>query len=257
MNTKERIIQYLDLKGITKTTFFAITGIKRGFLDADKLSGAVTDEHFAKILATYADINPMWLLTGEGDVLNSEPTTEPNQNIISRDFISVPIVDISAAAGGGTENSDYYEINESINLPKHMLKKGKHLCINVDGRSMEPTISNGSQLIIRLFDRCDWRDVKSGEVYVITDREGYTYVKRVENNISDRGIIKLISDNDNKQRYRTIELQEDEIYNVWSIEYYLTSQLPTVEQDLQLRVTSIENDVRDIKTMLKSSIKTF
>ena len=51
--TKERILQYLDLKKISKQTFFAETGIKRGFLDADKIKGAVSDISLTKIIAAY------------------------------------------------------------------------------------------------------------------------------------------------------------------------------------------------------------
>lgn len=67
--TKQRILQYIEYKGIDRKVFFQNTGIKRGLLDADKLQATVSDVYIAKILATYPDINPDWLLTGQGSML--------------------------------------------------------------------------------------------------------------------------------------------------------------------------------------------
>lgn len=93
--TKERILKYIEKKKLTKTIFFNQTGIKRGFLDADKLNQAVSDEHFAKIIATYPDINLEWLLTGKGEMLKDNgsvisQTIKGNGNI-SNDNINIPI----------------------------------------------------------------------------------------------------------------------------------------------------------------------
>lgn len=67
--TKKRIIQYIDFKGVSVTNFFNDTGIKRGFLDTDKLNSTVSDLFLAKIIATYEDLNLYWLITGNGKML--------------------------------------------------------------------------------------------------------------------------------------------------------------------------------------------
>jgi hypothetical protein len=74
--TKERILQLLENKKISRAKFFKETGIKRGFLDSDKLNQAVSDEHFAKIIAKYPDINIEWLLTGKGEMLRNVKTAD-------------------------------------------------------------------------------------------------------------------------------------------------------------------------------------
>lgn len=68
-NTKERILKYLEFKGIKVSQFFIETGIKRGFLDTDKLSAAVSDIHLATIIATYQDLNLEWLISENGDMI--------------------------------------------------------------------------------------------------------------------------------------------------------------------------------------------
>lgn len=76
--TKTRILEYLDRKGIRKPEFYSATEIKRGLLDSDKLSATVPDTAIAKIIAKYPDLNIVWLLTGEGSML--QPQTPPGQN---------------------------------------------------------------------------------------------------------------------------------------------------------------------------------
>ena len=67
--TKQRILQFIEYKHISKTLFFEKTGIKRGFLDSDKLNQAVSDDHFAKIIASFSDISMEWLISGNGEML--------------------------------------------------------------------------------------------------------------------------------------------------------------------------------------------
>nr|DAO04490.1 MAG TPA: CI repressor [Bacteriophage sp.] len=83
--TKERIIQYIDFKGIKVKDFYEKTGIKRGFLDSDKLKSSVSDIFLTIILANFEDLDPIWLLTGEGPMLKSEPqpavsSPQPQEN---------------------------------------------------------------------------------------------------------------------------------------------------------------------------------
>ena len=79
--TKERILQFIEYKGITLTDFFKITGIKRGFLDTDKLKSSVSDVFLTKILASFPEINPEWLITGKGDMMRNNENEQEDFNI--------------------------------------------------------------------------------------------------------------------------------------------------------------------------------
>ena len=66
MGAKTNILKYIELRGIKKLEFYHSIGVANGFLD--KGDGIVSDK-LEKILKVYPDINPEWLLTGEGPML--------------------------------------------------------------------------------------------------------------------------------------------------------------------------------------------
>lgn len=173
----------------------------------------------------------------------------------STDLIEIPIADISAAAGYGAANSDNFDTNDVISLPRSMIGRGNHLCIDIEGRSMEPTLQSGSKAIIRQLDRGEWANIKTGNVYVITDREGNTYIKRIENQLYANGTIVMHSDNADKRRYAPFSLSQDELHNVWAVEWYLSSSIPSAYTDTDMRVDSLESEFREIKAMLKDVLK--
>lgn len=69
----ERIRQIIEYKGISDRQFCKEVGVANGFLAKVKDVGVAKVN---KILYTYNDINPLWLLTGEGEMLKS---TTPEQ----------------------------------------------------------------------------------------------------------------------------------------------------------------------------------
>lgn len=66
---KNRILQYIDYKNISKYKFYQKTGITRGVLD--KESG-ISEENIAKFIAYSDDIDLNWLLTGKGKMLKTD-----------------------------------------------------------------------------------------------------------------------------------------------------------------------------------------
>jgi hypothetical protein len=91
--TKERIIQFIDFKGISITNFLKETGIKRGFLDTDKLKSSVSDVFLTMIIETYLELNLEWLITGKGEMLrentlqSNDEKEKPNELIEAKNQI--------------------------------------------------------------------------------------------------------------------------------------------------------------------------
>ena len=66
MEIKERITQYLELKGISKYQFYKEMGFANGFLDKD---GSIGSDKREKIIYHYKDLNIEWLITGNGPMM--------------------------------------------------------------------------------------------------------------------------------------------------------------------------------------------
>ncbi|SDE68840.1 hypothetical protein [Riemerella columbipharyngis] len=73
MTITERILQYIDYKGISKYRFCKDLKFSQSFLDKKR---KITTDKYANILVQYPEINPEWLLTGEGNMLRNEHITE-------------------------------------------------------------------------------------------------------------------------------------------------------------------------------------
>ncbi len=66
---KERIIQYLEIKGISKYKFYQETGLSNGALDK---IGSIGADKCEVIYSHYQDLNLEWLITGKGEMLKGE-----------------------------------------------------------------------------------------------------------------------------------------------------------------------------------------
>lgn len=165
--------------------------------------------------------------------------------------VAVPVVDIEAAAGGGAINSDYFDEADVMRLPASMLPRtsAKRLCISVSGESMEPTIYDGTRIVVRLLDRSEWARIRSGEVYVVTARDGNSYVKRLRNNLETSGRLILTSDNPNQRKYTPLPLMEDEISNIWTVELVISDIVPPSERD---QIDDLRDEMRELREWVRN-----
>lgn len=69
MTDKQKIIKYLDFKGISKNKFYLKTGLSVGFLDSGSSLGV---DKLRLIIDNYHDLNADWILTGKGSMLKKD-----------------------------------------------------------------------------------------------------------------------------------------------------------------------------------------
>lgn len=76
---KQRILLYLDSKGISKYECYQNTGITNGVLSQNN---GMSEENILRFLSYYTDINLEWLFSGIGNILKNEKssTIESNQS---------------------------------------------------------------------------------------------------------------------------------------------------------------------------------
>lgn len=200
--TKKRILEFIKNQNITVSIFFQKTGIKRGFLDSDKLDQAVSDRHFSMIIAAFPDLSLDWLLTGEGPMLRSDlpvahPATEPDAGI--------PLIPINAMAGAFTDSQVVLELEcERYVVP--VFKEAEFL-ITVKGSSMIPKYNSGDIVACKrmpLDTFFQWN-----KVYVLDTEQG-PLIKRVKKGTTDETLT-IFSDN---PKYEPFELPRTKIYHI-------------------------------------------
>lgn len=77
---KERILQFIEYKRLSKNKFYKETGLSNGILDKQ---GGISSDSLEKIYCVYPEINLDWLLTGKGEMLKKEGLVQQAHNNIS------------------------------------------------------------------------------------------------------------------------------------------------------------------------------
>lgn len=76
MTTLQRIKQFTDFKGITNQAFEKSVGFSNGaFASQLKNNRTIGIDKLENILRAYPDVNPSWLLTGEGEMLKKRESS--------------------------------------------------------------------------------------------------------------------------------------------------------------------------------------
>lgn len=106
---KQNILLYLEEKGVTPYEFYKLSGVTRGVLAQNN---GISEDNISKFLAYATDVNPSWLLTGEGEMLIKDGSVE--QNNIVGDNINGHNVTV------GKSGDDYMKVimQQSLQLSK-------------------------------------------------------------------------------------------------------------------------------------------
>lgn len=199
---KDRILQFIEYKGISKNKFYNETGISNGILD--KKSGLSMDT-VEKFYSTYPEINPEWLLTGEGNMLkehNNLPiavkTYNPDEGI--------PLIPTEAMGGVASGEVSVLELDcERYVIP---MFKGADFLIPVKGSSMIPKYNSGDIVACK---KVPMQDIffQWNKVYVLDTNQG-AIIKRVAKS-EEKDCIKIVSENPN---YEPFDLHLSQIYSI-------------------------------------------
>lgn len=183
--SKERLLYFLDSKGIKKAQFYRDTGIKRGFLDTDKMDSAISDVFLATILDVYKDLNISWLVQEQGEM----EVNKTNAIWVEYErFKLVPLVTKRARAGFLSDWEDEEYIDELPKIPWEVDReyKGNYLTFEVVGDSMEcdnprDSILEGDLLLGREVRKEYWANklhINKWDFVVVHKTEGIL-VKRI------------------------------------------------------------------------------
>lgn len=217
---KQRILQYIENKGISKYQFYKETGITRGILD--QFNG-LSEDSLSKFIAYAQDISLPWLMIGQGDMIatvQDNIQVEPLSNTVDRNIENqlIPMYDSEVAAGFSMIlNSDVVP-SDYISIPNLPVCDGAVL---VRGESMSPKLRSGDIVIYKMINnpqRIIWNDIYI--VSFMTDGDFYTVIKTIKKGQTN-GFIQLASIN---PEHEPFEIPIDSIQQLAqvraSIQYY-------------------------------------
>ena len=124
-------------------------------------------------------------------------TSKPiNIEYIGSNFVNVPVIGEIACDEPITSEEN---ISDYVPIPADVVKNGTFFILNCVGNSMEPTITNGSQVVVR-----EQPDAENGQIVaVLLEDENTATLKRIKK--TKTGVI-LMPDN---PEYEPIILNED------------------------------------------------
>lgn len=198
----ERVGQYIAAKGISYYAFENSLDASRGSISkAVKDGKSIGSNMLEKILTVYTDINPVWLLTGHGEMFTDE--SEAGNGIrtyrlktdTTIESQQIPLYDLEAVAGLVplfTSNSALKPLDH-ISIP-HLPKCDG--AVYVTGDSMHPLLKSGDIVLYKEVQDIA-NDIFWGEMYLLgidMGDEEYITVKYIYKGDAP-GTVRLVSEN--------------------------------------------------------------
>lgn len=227
----DRILQYIDYKGINKNKFYNKTGLSNGFLDKVRDIGVSKIE---KILSAYNDINPLWLISGEGDmILDKNKAAEPqapysqDAKLSSNgDFMHTPVVINYAKAGylSGYADQEFIDSLPKILLPKEY-EKGNYLVFEIEGDSMNDQLKEGDKVLAKELPREYWSSKLQIDKYlfIIVSRDGIVVKQILKHDVATG---KILCHSLNKSpEYSDFTISLKSVYKLFYIKKIIDSKI--------------------------------
>lgn len=204
MNTLQRIKEYIDFKGITNQKFEKEIGFSNGaFATQLKNNKTIGVDKLENILIAYPEINPEWLLTGQGQMLKRDKSVE---SVITDKEKGYPLV--NATAIGGVGNSVFAftdrDVKAYYKIPKFNHKKVDFM-IEVEGSSMYPKYNSGDVVACTIIKESAF--IQWNKTHVVATQEQGIIIKRIKKGSAEDSLT-MISDNDS---YDPFEVPKNEI----------------------------------------------
>ena len=224
---KERLKLIASHYGLSIRAMEERCGLGRGNISNMAQDGNLGSDKLSKIIDSLTQINPTWLLTGRGDMLQQAPGADGDPSRASKnlDTCSIdrtnpgatrPRIPFTAAAGGLSMVAQTATTGECEQVPVIPTFPPYDFTIIIEGDSMAPLYLSGDELACRFVYDAD--EINWGKPYIVDSDEG--------------AVFKLLYDGGNVVLCRSInpegptyEINKRDIHHVAAIVGYLRHTL--------------------------------
>jgi len=194
-NIKDRVIYFIENQSITKGIFFDKIGMSSANFRGNPKNTPLNSATIENIFTLYPELNIEWLITGKGDMLNS------NKLMLSKS--KIPLLPQSAQAGFNSFDISVSEKEIEFYFDLPFLKEKADFAVMVEGESMQPYYESGSYIICKKIEQYE---LKYERVYLISVNHS-PMLKRIYPSINSDTIL-CRSDN---PRFRDFEIRKDDV----------------------------------------------
>ncbi len=212
MTTKDRLKEFLSVKGIGRNRFETQIGVSRGYLSTK--SDVISSEVIEKSADVFHDLNLDWLITGKGEMFKSVSATT-SSSVSSSNSLSYsgtnscsdtkPRIPYTAAAGSITNAVEGVTESQCEQIPVIPTFPNYDFTIIIKGDSMEPKYEGGDEVACKRVDGTSF--IQWGKVHVLDTSQGIV-IKRI---YEDGDKIKCVSYN---PEYPPFSIDKSEIYSI-------------------------------------------
>lgn len=204
---KERIIQVIEYKGISKEEFYVKIGMTSASFRGKAKRTPLNSNAIENILSEIPDLNPMWLITGKGEMILADNElynvqTKGEKNIEE----TRPRIPMDAAAGSLTAAADSITIDNCEQLPVVRAFARYDFTILVRGDSMLPEYHSGDELACLYIK--DTTFIQWGCCHVLDTVQGII-VKRIYDNDEY-----ILCRSENSELFKDFRIHKKEVYNI-------------------------------------------
>lgn len=204
-NFIKRLQHYMEVKGINDNQMTVAAGLSVGLLGKLKKSGkGMNSTNIEKILLSYPDLSPTWLLTGKGDMFRESDTqlatpTVQSKFPLSTDRLvaqqSIPLYELDATAGLVSlfDTATHHSPISYLQIPDLPPCDG---ALYVRGDSMYPLLKSGDIVLYKEVPNLA-AGIIWGEMYLLSfvlDGESYITIKYIQKADNDK-FVRLVSYN--------------------------------------------------------------
>lgn len=145
---KERLILFIESKNLTPFSFEKQCGLSQGFVKNIRVN--ISPKMLERITNTFNDLNPAWLMTGEGPMLKIDATASGTEGDTKEGVVMVPLLNLDARGGlSANEVTDTAEfVSGQIPFSADLARKGD-FAMMITGDSMYPRYPSGSYILLR------------------------------------------------------------------------------------------------------------